>query len=188
MFGGKGHAVEEAVHQSRYASFFRALRENKLDARRDLAGYALRLSECLDRHLPRLLDRGCTAVICSHDILAHMVLIHCGELGIAVPERLSVIGFDDIPLRWPVPVYHALPLHHPAGPDRAGQERLLRPLLPIGPDAHQYAFAPCGAHRAGLHRPRILKILQKIPSGKINSFANTSTARMARKFGRRMIR
>lgn len=56
------------------------------------------MSECLDRHLPRLLDRGCTAVICSHDILAHMVLIHCGELGIAVPERLSVIGFDDIPL------------------------------------------------------------------------------------------
>ena len=27
-----------------------------------------------------------------------MVLIHCGELGIAVPERLSVIGFDDISL------------------------------------------------------------------------------------------
>lgn len=91
-------ALGAYIYQSRYASFFRALRENKLDARRDLAGYALRLSECLDRHLPRLLDRGCTAVICSHDILAHMVLIHCGELGIAVPERLSVIGFDDTPL------------------------------------------------------------------------------------------
>ena len=31
-------------------------------------------------------------------MLAHMVLIHCLELGIAVPRQLSVIGFDDLPL------------------------------------------------------------------------------------------
>ena len=54
--------------------------------------------EGMDMAVTRLLDRGCTAIICSHDLLAHMVLIHCLELGIAVPRQLSVIGFDDLPL------------------------------------------------------------------------------------------
>ena len=91
-------ALGSYVYQARYASFFRALRQNRLDARRDLAGYAFRLSECLEKHLPRLLDRGCTAIVCSHDLLAHMLLIHCWESHIRVPEDLSVVGFDDIPL------------------------------------------------------------------------------------------
>lgn len=91
-------ALGAYIYQARYASFFHALRKNKLPAQRDLAGYAFRLAECLEKHFPRLLDRGCTAIICSHDLLAHMVLIHCLELGIAVPRQLSVIGFDDLPL------------------------------------------------------------------------------------------
>lgn len=91
-------ALGSYVYQQRYSAFFRALRHNNLDARPELGGYAYRLSECLDKHLPRLLDRGCTAILCSHDLLAHMLLIRCGEAGIRVPEGLSVIGFDDIPL------------------------------------------------------------------------------------------
>lgn len=91
-------ALGSYVYQVRYAAFFHSLRRNKLPVQRELGGYEYRLSECLDKHLPRLLDRGCTAVICSHDILAHMLLIHCSELGISVPKQLSVIGFDDLPL------------------------------------------------------------------------------------------
>ena len=91
-------ALGSYVYQARYASFFHALRQNRMDARKELAGYAFRLSECLERHFPRLLELGCTAIICSHDILAHMLLIHCRELHIRVPENLSVVGFDDIPL------------------------------------------------------------------------------------------
>lgn len=91
-------ALGSYIYQARYASFFHALRQNKLPAQQELAGYALRLSECLEKHLPRLLDRGCTAVICSHDLLAHMLLIYCQELGISVPGQMSVLGFDDLPL------------------------------------------------------------------------------------------
>ncbi|MCI8439233.1 MAG: LacI family transcriptional regulator [Oscillospiraceae bacterium] len=91
-------ALGAYIYQARYASFFQALRKNGLPAQRELAGYAFRLAECVEKHFPRLLDRGCTAIICSHDLLAHMVLIHCLELGIAVPRQLSVIGFDDLPL------------------------------------------------------------------------------------------
>ena len=52
----------------------------------------------MEKYLPRLLGQGCTAIICSHDLLAHMVLIHSQERGISVPGQLSVIGFDDLPL------------------------------------------------------------------------------------------
>jgi LacI family transcriptional regulator/LacI family repressor for deo operon, udp, cdd, tsx, nupC, and nupG len=46
--------------------------------------------------LPRLLDAGCTAVFCYNDMVAIGVLIACQERGIAVPQELSVVGFDDI--------------------------------------------------------------------------------------------
>ena len=86
------------VYQERYRAFFRALREQGLDSRRALAGRAEDTSGCLHMHLPRLLSLGCTAVVCSHDMLAHSVLIHCAEHGVAVPGALSIVGFDDIPL------------------------------------------------------------------------------------------
>ena len=46
--------------------------------------------------MPRLLDAGVTAVFCYNDMIAIGVLIACSERGIAVPQELSVIGFDDI--------------------------------------------------------------------------------------------
>jgi LacI family transcriptional regulator/LacI family repressor for deo operon, udp, cdd, tsx, nupC, and nupG len=46
--------------------------------------------------LPSLLDTGVTAIFCYNDMIAAGVLIACRERGIAVPEELSVIGFDNI--------------------------------------------------------------------------------------------
>jgi LacI family transcriptional regulator/LacI family repressor for deo operon, udp, cdd, tsx, nupC, and nupG len=46
--------------------------------------------------LPRLLDASVTAVFCYNDMVAIGVLIACQEQGIAVPQALSVVGFDDI--------------------------------------------------------------------------------------------
>ena len=72
--------------------------ENGLDADENLAGVAYYAADCLKQHFQRLIEAGCTAVICSHDLLAHATVIHCGECGIRVPEDFSVIGVDDIPL------------------------------------------------------------------------------------------
>jgi len=46
--------------------------------------------------LPLLLKAGVTAVFCYNDMVAVGMLMACRERGIAVPETLSVIGFDDI--------------------------------------------------------------------------------------------
>ena len=48
--------------------------------------------------LRRLVERNpnITAVACTNDVIAFGALAECRTLGIAVPERLSVIGFDDL--------------------------------------------------------------------------------------------
>ncbi|MBV9713582.1 MAG: LacI family DNA-binding transcriptional regulator [Ktedonobacteraceae bacterium] len=46
--------------------------------------------------LPRLLSEGITAVFCYNDVLAIGALLACRKQGIAVPQQLSIVGFDDI--------------------------------------------------------------------------------------------
>lgn len=91
-------ALQAYVYQQRYHAFFRAMDESGLSASQSLAGSAYHISDCLTQHLPRLLEGGCTAIVCSHDNLAHSVVVHCTELGLRVPEDISILGFDDIPL------------------------------------------------------------------------------------------
>ena len=45
------------------------------------------------------LDRGLdlTAVLCFNDLLAYGLVQEFAQAGVEVPERISVIGFDDIP-------------------------------------------------------------------------------------------
>lgn len=48
------------------------------------------------RALPELWRAGVSALFCYNDMVAIGALLACHDLGIAVPEQLSVVGFDDI--------------------------------------------------------------------------------------------
>jgi DNA-binding LacI/PurR family transcriptional regulator len=48
--------------------------------------------------LPELLQAGVTAVFCYNDLVAVGVLLACRDLGLRVPEDLSVVGYDDVDL------------------------------------------------------------------------------------------
>ncbi len=39
-----------------------------------------------------------TALICANDLLAIGAMEHCREVGLRVPEDVSIVGFDDLPL------------------------------------------------------------------------------------------
>jgi LacI family gluconate utilization system Gnt-I transcriptional repressor len=52
-------------------------------------------AELLDRMLLQAPD--CDAVFCCNDDLAHGALYQCQRRGIAVPGRLAVCGFNDLP-------------------------------------------------------------------------------------------
>ena len=91
-------ALEAYVYRQRYNAFFQAMKTHDLPVDETLAGCSYFINECLSNHLPRILDAGCTAIVCSHDLLAHSVMIHCAQMGLRVPEDISILGFDDIPM------------------------------------------------------------------------------------------
>jgi len=47
--------------------------------------------------LPALIQAGVSAVFCYNDMIAIGALIACRELGLSVPQRLSIVGFDNVP-------------------------------------------------------------------------------------------
>ncbi len=91
-------ALESHIMQVRYDAFFQALRRHGLDDSPELAGCSFFLTECMDRHLPRLLDMGVTAIVCGQDTIANAALVQCQQMGRRIPEAVSIIGFDDIPI------------------------------------------------------------------------------------------
>lgn len=89
--------LEAYVYRQRYHAFFQALKTCGLEADESLAGCSYFINDCM-QHLPALLKQGCTAIVCSHDLLAHSAMIHCAQMGLRVPEDISILGFDDIPM------------------------------------------------------------------------------------------
>lgn len=96
--GYLSYEMTSYIYKERYDAFMLAMQTNGLTPDPDLTGNSVHISDCVSRHLPRLFAQGCTAIACSHDVLAHNVLVHCRELGLRVPEDISVLGFDDVPL------------------------------------------------------------------------------------------
>ncbi|HIS32971.1 MAG TPA: LacI family DNA-binding transcriptional regulator [Candidatus Limivivens intestinipullorum] len=90
-------ALGSYIMQVRHKAFFQALRQNSLHAESTCAATSFYLGQLLEKHLPRLLDMGMTAILCSHDQIASAALLQCGQLGRRIPEDLSIIGFDDLP-------------------------------------------------------------------------------------------
>lgn len=86
------------IYKQRFHAFLQAMEDHSLSVDPELTGNTYHLSEVVSQHLPRLLEKRCTAIVCSHDMLAHSVMYHCAELGLRIPEDISILGFDDIPL------------------------------------------------------------------------------------------
>lgn len=91
-------ALGAYIYQQRQQAYLRAIPGAGLGSGEDLNLNSYYWEVSLEKHLPILLKKGCTAIICSHDVLASRLLEHCRKEGIRVPEDLSVIGYDDLPL------------------------------------------------------------------------------------------
>ena len=86
------------IMQIRHRAFFQAMHRHGLKADPSYSGCSYYLSECMEKHLPRFLGMGMTAVICCQDTFASAAITQCRQLGYQVPRDISIIGFDDIPI------------------------------------------------------------------------------------------
>ncbi|MCX5213949.1 LacI family transcriptional regulator [Kitasatospora sp. NBC_00240] len=97
-----------AVGQRRFVPVLRKI-EGFTAAITDLLGVSREEAEGLVHHTlfsvegghaaaGALLDKGCTAIVCGSDMMALGAIRAVRQRGMAVPQDISVVGFDDSPL------------------------------------------------------------------------------------------
>lgn len=78
-----------------------------------------------------------TAILCGNDVLALGVMLEAIQLGLSVPNQLSITGFDDLSLAREIP---------------PGLTTIHAPLRDMGRLAADYLMAPANPEEPPLHR------------------------------------
>ena len=86
------------VSDERQEAFENAIAEYKIECNSHMMARDYYTAASAKGHVPTFLKEGATAIVCSSDLLAKGVIERCTELGYRVPEDVSVIGFDNIPI------------------------------------------------------------------------------------------
>lgn len=86
------------VSDQRQEAYEMAMKEEGLTVSKDLTAYGYYVADSAKYHVPGFLAAGATAIICGNDLIAKGVIDECNIRGFNVPEDVSVVGFDDIPL------------------------------------------------------------------------------------------
>ena len=79
-------------------AYLNALDKYGLEINESHIGLGYFVADSTRTYLPRLLKQGVTAILFSHDIRALSAITECRDRGIRVPEDVSIIGFDDLPM------------------------------------------------------------------------------------------
>lgn len=97
----------DSIHmQARLVGYQKALRDNGLMYNPEFIYYGDWNREAGYNGTEKLLDRGVTAIFCMNDIMAGGVYDRADELGLRIPEDISVVGYDNRELS----SYYKLPL------------------------------------------------------------------------------
>ncbi|MBQ1208454.1 MAG: LacI family DNA-binding transcriptional regulator [Lachnospiraceae bacterium] len=90
--------LDSYILKARYHAYINAMSKYGLEVNEDYIGLGYYVSESTRTHIPRLLEKGVTAILFSHDVRAISALTECSDRDLRIPEDLSIIGFDDLPM------------------------------------------------------------------------------------------
>ena len=90
--------MDSYIINERYHAYLRALEKCDLEINENYIGQGYYVSESTRTYIPQLLSQGVTAILFSHDIRAISAITECNDRGIRIPEDVSLIGFDDLPI------------------------------------------------------------------------------------------
>ncbi len=86
------------VSEERNIAFRDAIKECGLTVYEPLVAYGYYVPDCAKNFVQGFLDNGATAIVCASDLIASGVLNELNRLGKKVPEDISVVGYDDLPI------------------------------------------------------------------------------------------
>lgn len=91
-------SLNSLVSDQRQQAFITSMKEHDLETSPELMAYGYFVADSAKYHVPGFLAAGATAIICGNDLIASGVITECQSRGFSVPEDISVIGFDDLPI------------------------------------------------------------------------------------------
>lgn len=86
------------VSRERLYSFLSAMNAHDLSVPDELIGRGDYTENCAEKIVPTFLKNHATAILCANDRMAFGVMRELRKLGKSVPEDVSVMGYDDLPL------------------------------------------------------------------------------------------
>lgn len=90
--------LDSYILKARYQAYLAALEKYGLEINEDFIGLGYYVSESTRTYIPKLIEQGVTAILCSHDIRAISAITECRDRDLRIPEDISIIGFDDLPI------------------------------------------------------------------------------------------
>lgn len=86
------------VSDQRQQAFLESMAAHSLPVDEKLLAYGYYVADSAKYHVPSFLAHGATAIMCGNDLIASGVIEECTRRGFRVPEDISVVGFDDVPI------------------------------------------------------------------------------------------
>lgn len=86
------------IMKARYNAYLDAMEKYGLEINEDYIGIGYFVAESTRKYIPKLVSKGVTAILFSHDVRAIAAITECDDRGISIPKDLSIIGFDDLPM------------------------------------------------------------------------------------------
>lgn len=86
------------VSKKRNQAFLESMEKRDLSVPREFIIYGDFSAESAMEHVPNFLMGNVTAILCSSDLIASGAIAECQRRGYRVPNDVSIIGFDDLPI------------------------------------------------------------------------------------------
>ena len=95
MISGSSHSF---ITEQRRQAYIESMAAHDLEIDEQWMPYGYYVAAAAKPHVMNLLSLGVTAIVCGNDLLASGVIEECRINGFRVPEDVSIIGFDDVPI------------------------------------------------------------------------------------------
>lgn len=89
---------ESYIMKERYNAYLNAMNKYGLEINENFIGTGYFVAESTRIYIPKLYEQGVTAILFSHDIRAISAITECKDRNIRIPQDLSIVGFDDLPM------------------------------------------------------------------------------------------